>query len=328
MATARRSDGRTPSIRKPRVSMSETPQLGRVCLTDGLAEAEVAPAEGGCLTAFRWQGREGGRDGAIDWLRPAPPQRGFAPSASACFPLVPYSNRIRQGRFHFAGRDYTLAPNFDPSPHTIHGHGWQRAWQVAAQDKDSLTLAYRHDGSDWPQPYRAEQRFVLADGSLSVTLAVTNEGDGPMPAGLGLHPYFPRTPDCRLTAPVSQLWATDDEVMPTALVAPPPGADPGAGLTPATVALDNGFTGFAGRAVIAWPERGASLTLEGDAALAFLVVYTPPGADFFCVEPVSHCTDAVNLAAAGRGDTGIRTLAPGEGFAATVRFVPRRETGA
>jgi len=296
----------------------------RIRLAHGSAEAEVAPAGGGCLTAFRWH--SGG--GTIDWLRPATPRGGFPPNAAACFPLVPYSNRIRDRRFHFAGREQHVAANFGTSPHSIHGHGWQRPWQVTAQDARSVTLAYRHDGSDWPQPYRAEQRVALnGDGALAVSLAVTNEGGGPMPAGLGLHPYFPRTPRCRLTAAVKAMWATDAEVMPTALVAPPQGANPAAGLRPAEVALDNGFTGFAGRAVIDWPERAASLTLEADAALAFLVVYTPAGADFFCAEPVSHCTDAVNLAAC-RDDTGLRVLAPGETFAAGARFRPRLEAGA
>jgi aldose 1-epimerase len=73
----------------------------RVTIGDGLATAEVAPAEGGCLTAFRWHTG----DGVIDWLRPAPAGSGFAPNDSACFPLVPYSNRIRGGRFTFQGND-------------------------------------------------------------------------------------------------------------------------------------------------------------------------------------------------------------------------------
>src|SRR3546814_13149788 len=124
-----------------------------------------------------------------------------------------------------------------------------------------------------------------------------------MPAGLGLHPYFPRTPGCRLTTPVSQMWATDAEVMPTALVTPAAGADPNGGLQPDRIALDNCFTGFSGRAVIAWPERGAELTLEADPALAFLAVSTPPGAAFFFPEPVSHRPDPVNLAAPGRPPT-------------------------
>ena len=42
--------------------------------------------------------------------------------------------------------------------------------------------------------------------------------------------------------------------------------------------------------------------------LGFLVVYTPPGEDFFCAEPVSNATDAFNLAAAGRTDTGMLVL--------------------
>ncbi len=312
-----------PCLRKPAIAMPASSDGSLLHLTDGLAEAEVAPDHGGCLTAFRWRSDRG----AIDWLRPAPAQDAFSPNASACFPLVPYSNRIRDGRFRFGRRDHRLAPNFAPSRHSIHGHGWKLPWRVGEHRAADLALAYEHDGSDWPMPYRAEQRFTLDGGALTVEVAVTNLGDEAMPAGLGLHPYFPRTPDCRLTAGVVQMWATDDEVMPTALVAATATADPSTGLQPELAVLDNCFTGFSGRAVIDWPGRGASLTLEADPALAFLVVYTPPDADFFCVEPVSHCTDAVNLAAAGRKDTGLRVLGPGERFAAAARFLPRLAGG-
>ncbi|WP_340117211.1 aldose 1-epimerase [Pelagibius sp. 7325] len=296
--------------------MRESPDPSRIRLSDGPAELEVAPAQGGCITAFRWHTAGGG----VDWLRPAPPGADLTPNDSACFPLVPYSNRIRQGRFRFAGRDHQLKANFAPAPHTIHGHGWKLPWRVMAQDSASLALFYEHDGSDWPAPYRAEQRLSLHHGALTVELAVTNTGDTAMPAGLGLHPYFPRTPACRLTASVEGMWATDAEVMPTELL----DANLSGGVSPDATPLDNGFTGFAGRAVIDWPERRASLTLEADAALSFLVVYTPAGKNFFCAEPVSHCTDAVNLAAE-RGDTGLQVLQPGERFAAAVRFVPRRD---
>jgi aldose 1-epimerase len=52
------------------------------------------------------------------------------------------------------------------------------------------------------------------------------------------------------------------------------------------------------------------------------VVYTPPGEAFFCVEPVSHITDAFNLAAAGRTDTGMLSLLPGESVRATLTLTP------
>jgi hypothetical protein len=40
------------------------------------------------------------------------------------------------------------------------------------------------------------------------------------------------------------------------------------------------------------------------------------------VEPVSHVTDAVNLAAAGRPDTGLRSLPPGATLRAAVTLAP------
>ena len=88
------------------------------------------------------------------------------------------------------------------------------------------------------------------------------------------------------------------------------------------VALDNAFVGWDGRAVIAWPERGVQLRLGARGPLGTLVVYTPPGESFFCAEPVSHITDAFNLAAAGRTDTGMLTLAPGESVRVSLALVP------
>ena len=60
--------------------------------------------------------------------------------------------------------------------------------------------------------------------------------------------------------------------------------------------------------------------MTAEPPLDFLVVYTPPGRPFFCVEPVSHVTDAFNLAAAERGDTGARALERGETLRAVVRL--------
>jgi aldose 1-epimerase len=145
-----------------------------------------------------------------------------------------------------------------------------------------------------------------------------------MPAGLGWHPYFPRTPRATLTADVRAVWLTDDEMMPTALVPPPPTADLARGVAVDAVALDNCFTGWRGPATIDWPERGARLVMTAEPPLDCLVVFTPPGRPFFCAEPVSHVTDAFNLAAAGRADTGARTLEPGETLRAAISLAPAR----
>jgi aldose 1-epimerase len=107
-------------------------------------------------------------------------------------------------------------------------------------------------------------------------------------------------------------------------VAPPPDRDPGRGLAVNRVALDNAFVGWDGQAVVTWPERRVRLRLAASALLGTLVVYSPPGQSFFCAEPVSHITDAFNLAAAGQADTGMLTLAPGETVRVTLRLAAER----
>ncbi|WP_281409103.1 hypothetical protein [Mesorhizobium sp. B2-4-14] len=135
-----------------------------VSISDGLATAEIAPATGGALASYRWW-----RNGAaVDWLRPADPaaiDRRDA-GAMACFPLVPYSNRIRGGRFEFAGRIVEL-PTAPDDPHHEHGHGWRRPWTVARHETGAVVLRYRHTADSWPWSYEAEQEISLADGRLA-----------------------------------------------------------------------------------------------------------------------------------------------------------------
>ena len=54
--------------------------------------------------------------------------RSAAPRQAGCFPLVPYSNRLAFRRFRWKGADHTTQPNFEDSPHSLHGVGWQRPW--------------------------------------------------------------------------------------------------------------------------------------------------------------------------------------------------------
>jgi len=291
-----------------------------IVLRAGRAEAGVAPAIGGSLTHFHWSDRSG----TMPWLRATRMEDADTGPADrlACFPLVPFSNRIRKGRFTFGGRTIALPLNQLPQPHAEHGHGWQAVWTPVTRTDDTATIEYVHAADAWPFPYRAQQAVAITEDDLRVTLSIENTGTQTMPAGLGLHPYFPATPRCTLATAVDAMWATDVEVMPTALVAADPRFAAGDGLPLATTPLDNAFTGWRRSATIRWPERRARLVLDADGPLGFLVVYSPPGEGYFCAEPVSHCTDAFNLAAQGRHDTGMLTLAPGDSIRATVRFRP------
>lgn len=293
-----------------------TDTLGPVVLRHGLMECVVAPHIGGSIARLTlWSD-----DGPLHLLRPAPGGALDGGSAAdlACFPLVPFSNRIAGGRFRFQGRDVALPLNHPGCPHPLHGHGWDHPWTVEAQDDTSLRLGYRHDADAWPWAYRAAQTIVVRPDGLEVRLDLMNDGDSPMPAGLGLHPYLPKPPGTRLTAAVGSVWLGDTTLLPRerALV-PDSWGFPG-GRTMDDVVVDNGFPGWDGRAAVDWPHLGCRLVVEADPLFGHLVVYAPRGEDYLCVEPVSHMTDAVNHAE--EADAGLRALPPGASLSGTVRL--------
>jgi aldose 1-epimerase len=295
--------------------------MDTITLRRGALGVTLAPGIGGSIARFWSDAR--GRE--LDLLRPTPADalsRG-EPGGLSSFPLVPWSNRIRAGRFSFEGRAVALTPNL--RGHAIHGLGYRAPWTVTGRGQAEATLEQRHADGEWPWAYRATQQIALTPAGLHVEMVVTNESETTMPVGLGWHPYFPRTAATTLHARVTGLWLTDAEILPTVRVAPPPDRDPRLGLAVDRVALDNVFVGWDQEAVIAWPERAARLRMTARGPLATLVVYTPPGEPFFCAEPVSHITEAFNLAAAGQRDTGMLSLGPGESVRAAMSLVPELE---
>lgn len=294
---------------------------GSVTLAAGDCEAVVEPGYGGRITAFR--------QGGVDLLVPiAKGPRDLAVSLpGGCYPLVPWSNRIRDGRLTAGDRVLELPSSEDGKNHAIHGHGLRRAWTVRDNAAASIAMTYTQaaDAEGWPWAYTAEQRVTLTLAGLEITLSVTNSGEpfmsvGAMPVGLGLHPYLPRDDDTRITFAAETAWPpVEAEKFPTS-AAPLPAHLNARGGIPVPLGLDQGSGGWGGVARVDWPSRGRALAITADPVLSHLIVYTPPDQPFFCVEPVSHAIDAANLSARGVQGTGHRLLASGESLCATVRY--------
>ena len=312
--------------RMPHPIIAAYPMAQFLELRAGPSVLVVSPETGGSITRY-------GSDhdgGTIEWLRPALPDAADVGSAgdTSCFPMVPFSNRIREARFHFRGRLIQLPQNFSPEPHAIHGHGWREAWKVIDGGEHSATIEYRHAAAAWPWAYRARQAFALTPDRLTVRMSVTNESPDPMPVGFGLHPYFVRTPAVRVRAAVQSMWSADANAIPSRLVLPPESLLlDGEGLSPDATPLDNNFIGFGGQAIIAWPEWKARLWMTADTVFSCLVVYTPAGRDFFCAEPATNCIDAFNLADVGRTDTGMLVVPPAETLSGVVTLTPETLVG-
>ncbi len=264
----------------------------------GQARLVFAPEIGGAVAGFTVGGR--------DVLRPMAAGATDALQA-ACFPLVPFCNRIPNGRFTFEGRDYVLPPNLGHHPHPLHGQGWRSAWTVEKAEGGEALLSYTHAPDAWPWAYRAEQRFTLSETGLRAELTVTNTGEAAMPAGLGFHPYFPAYPGETLKAANDGVWLIDANVLPTEHHAGVWGPDWAAGAPVAGHELiDHCYTGWNQRAVLSTPGRpDTAVTASTDCK--WLHIYVPPGQGFLCVEP---CASRPNPF--GEGDTGMMTLRPGQ----------------
>jgi len=271
-------------------------------LRAGALRLAVRPDLGGAVAGL-WHGE-------TPILRSTEPGTLASAPAAAMFPLLPYSNRLGYRRFRWRGRDYTTRANVADSPHSMHGIGWQRPWRIVSSSALELVLELRHAGdADWPFAFTARQYLALDTASFSARLQVANDAEIEQPVGVGWHPYFVRRARSRIHVEVSQRWDCDATLLPTRKV-----AQHGIDSDLSHLAFDHCFEGWHGPARI----RDERFSLQLASSLTRLVVYTPPEREYFCIEPVSHVTNAIHMA--DPAAHGVVALAPGEAIDAWLRL--------
>lgn len=230
------------------------------------------------------------------------------------FLMLPYSNRIENARFTYAATAHQLRPGDDG--HARHGDVRDRPWQVEASSDTELTCTFdsrQFTDLNWPWAFTARVTYRLQGPGLSVSLSMTNADTTAMPAGMGLHPYLQRwdgPEDPELTFRAGGLYLTDHRLIPTqAAQAIPAQRDFSAGRALADRAIDAVYADWDGEARVAWPDR--EVVVQADPVYSHLVVFTAPDGSL-ALEPVSHATNAFNLAASGVTGTGMKSLRPGE----------------
>lgn len=271
-----------------------------LALRRGVSELTLLPHLGGAIGGFIVGGRP--------VLRPTP-QDATSPLDTACFPLVPYANRIAGGRFVFAGGEHSLPANFPGFENPLHGLGWLRPWNVAEHEEATATLTFTHRADvDWPWDWSAVQRFELTNDGLRITIELVNASPQAMPGGLGLHPYFVRDAGDELSFGAAGVWANDAAMIPVRTMSADAFGDFAQGSAPAPETLiDNCYFGWDGQGN--WGAGSGKVTLRGEGA-DFLHIFAPPGEDFICIEPTTHMPDALNQA--DFLGVGGKILAPGD----------------
>jgi len=259
---------------------------------------------GGVILDFRLRDRP--------LLRPA--AEAAAPGDSACFPLLPLGNRIRDNRLAFGGRVHEVAPNALPEPLHLHGMGWLADWTVVATDRTFARLVHRHDGSNLPHRYTAVQTFALAADGLRMDLSLTNTGDAVLPFGIGWHSFV--AAGACLTAPARGFWTEGADHLPAERRTLPEDLDFRAPRPLPARWINNAFDGWTGVAHLDWPD--CSLTMTADPIFGCYQLYQPAGDAFFAFEPMSHLPDGLSMPDLG----GLVPLAPGESLAGGMTLAP------
>jgi aldose 1-epimerase len=303
-------------------------------LEDGAGgRASVWPALG--FNCFQWQVHHGGRPREVLYADPALFGDG-RPTRSGIPILFPFPNRIRDGRFTWDGREYRLPPNDPAQKNAIHGFACRHPWRVVGHGADLFGAwvrgAFRGsaDAPDcralWPADYEIEVTVRLGAGRLRIEAEVCNPDSVPLPIGLGYHPYFaiPLTPDgraedCTMQVPARSNWVLDESLPTGQKKAVEGGLDLNSPRSFGDLHLDDVLTDLpASLAADGLIERGvlrgggAELRLFCSPEFREMVV-------FFCVEPYSCTTDAVNLQARGI-DAGWQVLPPGGRWTSVVEL--------
>lgn len=271
---------------------------GAITLTAGDAIATLYPEHGGRLGQLAVAGStylRGPENGAAElgW--------GYWGS----YPLLPWSNRIPDGRFPFEGETLTVPVSWEDGS-ALHGLAARAPWAV---DAASDTAAeFRIDIDDGPYIVEGRQRFRLNATHLEQHLEVVNRGERRVPAGLGIHPWFVAS---SVRVPADLMWP--GEPMPTG--APVPVSE-AADLRVMRVAptMDRCYTGLTDNAA-----EVAGLRLAWHGPVTQVVVFSGDP-DWVCVEPVTMANDGFRLADEGVAGTGVVALDPGESLSVTYRF--------
>ena len=308
---------------------------------DSGASAEIWPMLG--FNCVRWTVATKAGVGPVlytapDWETNPVPTRSGHPI------LFPFPNRLKHGRFTFEGKDYRLPLNETSGQHAIHGFTPKTAWRVigsvAGADAAEITGQFQIsvDRPDvaacWPGDLVLTVTYRLTASALDVRCRVQNPGPGNVPFGLGYHPYFclPSLPGeavdgMVLQAPARSLWVAENSLATGEKVSTPAGFDFSRPRPVGAAVLDHLYgdlpmepaDGPTERAALSHPSAAEAVTVTADPAFRELLLFTPPHRRAVAVEPYTCTSDALNLSARGI-DAGLRVLAPGEEFAAAVRY--------
>jgi aldose 1-epimerase len=233
--------------------------------------------------------------------------------------LAPWANRLGARRYEVDGFVVDLdGLDLTTDEHGLPIHGTMTAqpgWEVVAVSRHSLTARFDFGAhpdllASFPFPHELRIEATVEPTTLRVDTTLVPTGDRPVPVSFGYHPYLcvpgARREDVRLRLPERRHLELDSRQLPTGRAHVEEAEDEPVG----TRAFDDLYELVDDRQ-LALSCAGRRLVLELGDGYDHAQVFTPPGAETVCLEPM---TAPVNALVDGR----CALATPGTSF--TARF--------
>ena len=292
--------------------------MSKVIISDGNLKSIISPDYGAAVLALFFL-----KDNREIAIMPDATRETCKLDASS-FLMIPYSNRIENGKFAFEGKNYHLR---DGNKHSIHGDTRKRKWNYEKVSDSKVICIFdskEHDNVNWPWPFSAEAEYFISDNTFTSKISLRNEGSTPMPAGFGWHPYYNRSLTKNNEAVHIQFKTngvypdTNGNCIPSGHSLPSSKKldfskekqlDP-------KVHIDNCYEGYDGKGYILWPESKIKASYNCSPECSHVIFFNPDET-FFAFEPATNANNGVNHMKDEGFNSGTVVLKPGETLTAT-----------
>jgi aldose 1-epimerase len=238
--------------------------------------------------------------------------------------LLPWPNRLRDGRYRANGEDQQLALTEPARHNAIHGLVRWMNWTRTVHEPNRVVLELvLHPQPGYPFVLGLSVDYRLGAGGLTVATTATALGDRPCPYGAGAHPYLTvgtgLVDGAVLEAPGATRLEADEQGIPTgsSSVEGTP-YDFRRGRPIGDLVLDTAYGDLVGNEVVLVDgDSGRRVTLWMDGSYRWLMLFTGDTLDparrrrGLAVEPM---TCPPNAFATGEG---VRILEPDEAWTTT-----------
>ena len=227
--------------------------------------------------------------------------------------MAPWCGRIEAGKSTLGWRRIALESNF-PDGSAIHGQVFDRPWHRRPDGSLQVTAG----GDGWPWVYDVRIRVEAVQRSLLVDLSVTNRSADPMPAGLGIHPWFRRPFLVAIRG--AAVHPLNTATQPDAQPEPVRGDFDLREIGEMADGLDAAWTDLAEPPVeLRWPQAGIRATMRTTPPAPYIVAASPAEVDAIAIEPETHAPQGLRRLLRDEPG-GLSMLDPGQSLAMRVEL--------